>query len=174
MSPWDRCITRGVPAGMFPAGYNNAYQILQTPGYVVIFSEMIHEARIIPLDSGPHPGTGIRQWNGDSRGRWEGNTLVVETTNFNGKGWIATNAGAGRIRGIEQSASARVWERFTRIDEDTINYEVTIEDPAVYTKPWKLTIPLERDPGYMIFEYACHEGNRATENILSGGRAKEK
>src|SRR5207244_5195529 len=87
---WERCITRGVPAGMFPAGYNNAYQILQAPGYVVILSEMIHEARVIPIDGGPHLPSNIKLWNGDSRERWEGNTLVVDTTNYNGKGWIVT------------------------------------------------------------------------------------
>ena len=92
MSVWDRCITRGVPAGMFPAGYNNAYQIMQAPGYVVILYEMIHEARIIPIDGRPHAPSGVKMWNGDSRGRWEGNTLVVDTTNYNDKGWIATSA----------------------------------------------------------------------------------
>lgn len=174
MSPWDRCITRGVPGGMFPAGYNNAYRILQIPGYVVIFYEMIHDARIIPLDGRPHVASNIRLWNGDSRGRWEGNTLVVDTTNFNGKGWIATNAAAGRIRGIAQSEAAHVVERFTRVDADTISYEVSINDPNVYTKPWKVAIPLSREQDYQIYEYACHEGNRAVENILSGGRALDK
>ena len=173
MSPWDRCITRGVPGGMFPAGYNNAYRITQIPGYVVILYEMIHEARIIPMNGGPHLPSHVRQWNGDSRGRWEGNTLVVDTTNFNGKGWIATNGGAGRIRGIPQSEALHVVERFTRVDEDTILYTVTIEDPNVYTRPWTVAIPLTSDPGYQIFEYACQEGNKAVENILAGGRAEE-
>ncbi len=174
MSLWDRCVTRGVPGGMFPAGYNNAYRIVQSPGLVVIFHEMIHEARIIPLDGRPHVPSNLRLWNGDSRGRWEGNTLVVDTTNYNGKGWIATNASAGRMKGIPQSDALRVVERFTRVDGDTIAYEVTIEDPKVYTTPWKLAIPLSRDPEYTIFEYACHEGNYAVENILRGGRAQEK
>ena len=106
-TPWVRCITRGFPAGMFPAGYNNAYQIVQVPGYVVIASEMIHETRIIPLDGRPRLGAGIRLWNGDPRGRWEGDTLVVETTNFNDKGSIATSAATGRIRGIPQSEAMR-------------------------------------------------------------------
>jgi hypothetical protein len=174
MSPWDRCITRGVPGGMFPAGYNNAYQILQVPGYVVIFHEMIHEARIIPLDGRPHLSPSIRSWNGDSRGHWEGSTLIVETRHFNGKGWIATSAAGGRMKGIPQSQKLRLTERFTRVDADTLEYEVTIEDPDVYTAPWKVVIPLARDPEYVMFEYACHEGNRAVENILSGGRALER
>ena len=173
MSLWDRCITRGVPGGMFPAGYNNAYQIVQIPGYVVILYEMIHEARIIPLDGRPHLPSNVKLWNGDSRGHWEGKTLVVDTTNYSGKGWIATNASAGRVKGIPQSEALHVVERFTRVDPDTINYEVTIDDPNVYTGPWTLAIPLNRDPNYQIFEYACQEGNRAVENILSGGRTAE-
>src|SRR5262245_19555159 len=174
MSVWDRCITRGVPAGMFPAGYNNAYQIMQTPGYVVFFYEMIHEARIIPLDSRPHLPAGVKLWNGDSRGRWEGNTLVVDTTNYNDKGWIATSAATGRVKGIPQSEALHIVERFTRVDRDTISYEVTIDDPRAYTQPWKVGIPLTRDPEYKMFEYACHEGNHAVENVLGGGRAAEK
>ncbi|MBV8906853.1 MAG: hypothetical protein JOZ22_24705 [Acidobacteriia bacterium] len=174
MSTWDRCITRGVPGDMFPAGYNNSYQIVQTPGYIMILAEMIHDARVIPLDDRPHLPAGVGQWNGDSRGHWEGNTLVVDTTNFNGKGWIASNAASGRIKGIPESDAAHVVERFTRVDPDTILYEATIEDPKVYTKPWKVSIPLGRDPEYTIYEYACHEGNYAMVDILNGGRAEEK
>ncbi len=174
MSVWDRCITRGVPAGMFPAGYNNAYQIVQSPGSVVILYEMIHEARIIPLDGRPHSPSNIRQWNGDSRGHWEGNTLVVDTTNYNGKGWIATSAATGRVKGIPQSEALHVVERFTRAAADTISYEVTIDDPNVYTRPWKVAIPLTRDPEYQLYEYACQEGNHAVETILGGGRAADK
>ena len=174
MSAWDRCITRGIPGAMFPAGYNNAYQIVQTPGYVVIFHEMIHDARIIPLDGRPHPGPNIRLWDGDARGHWEGSTLVVDTTNFNSKGSIATNAAAGRIKGIPQSEALHVVERFTLLDAGTLSYEVTIDDPKVYSRPWKVAVPLSRDPGYQIFEYACHEGNRAVANILRGARAEEK
>jgi hypothetical protein len=174
MSVWDRCITRGVPGGMFPAGYNNAYQIVQSPGYVVIFYEMIHEAHIIPLDPRAHLPQDVRQWNGDSLGRWEGNTLVVDTTNYNGKGWITTSAASGRIKGIPQSKALHVIERFTRVDPDTISYEVTIEDPNMYSKPWKVAFPLHRDENYRIYEYACHEGNQAVENVLRGGRAVDK
>ena len=177
MSVWDRCITRGVPGRMFPAGYNNAYQIVQSPGYVVIMSEMIHDARVIPLDAPAHAPAHVpdqvRAWDGDSRGHFEGNTLVVDTTNFNGKGWIATSAATGRIKGIPQSTALHVVERFTRMDAGTIQYEVTIEDPNVYTRPWKVSIPLTRDPQYVLYEYACQEGNEAVENILRGGRLKD-
>jgi len=172
MSPWDRCITRGMPGGMFPGGYGNVYEIVQAPGYVAIVSEMIHETRIIPLDG--QPLSKVRQWNGESRGRWEGNTLVVETSNFNGKGWIATNMATGRIKGIAQSEALRVTERFTRVDPDTIQYEITIDDPNIYTRPWRVAFPFSRDPDARIFEYACHEGNYAMTNILSGARAQEK
>jgi hypothetical protein len=172
MSPWDRCITRGMPAGMFPGGYGNVYEIVQSPGYVAIVSEMIHETRIIPTNGRPHPN--IRQWSGDSSGRWVGDTLVVETTNFTNKGWIGTNLATGRIKGIPQSDALRVVERFTRVDADTIQYEITIDDPVVYTSPWKVSFPFTRDPKAQMFEYACHEGNYAMSNILSGARADER
>jgi hypothetical protein len=173
-STWERCITRGVPAGMFPAGYNNAYQIVQSPGYVTILFEMIHEMRLIPIDGRPHLPPSVRQWNGDSRGHWEGDTLVVDTTNYNGEGMIATSAATGRIKGIHESQALHVVERFRRVDADTINYEVTIDDPEIYTAPWKVAMPLTRNPGYLIYEYACHEGNLAMGDILRGGRAKDK
>jgi len=173
MSLWDRCITRGVPGAMFPAGYNNAYQIIQTPGYVTIESEMIHNARIIPIGDKPHLPQSIRLWDGDSRGHWEGNTLVVDTTNYNGKGQVSTSAAGGRIKGIQQSEAEHVVERFTRTDAETILYEVTIDDPNVYTKPWKVSIPLSRDPDYTLYEYACQEGNYAMTDILNGRKAEE-
>jgi hypothetical protein len=173
MSPWDRCITRGVPGGLFPAGYNNGYQILQVPGYVVIHYEMIHAARIIPTDGRAHLPSHLRFWDGDSVGHWEGDTLVVDVTNYNGKGWIATNAAAGRMRGVLQSDALHVVERFTRVSANRIHYEVTVDDPKMYTRPWTLAIPLERDDQYQIFEYACHEGNYAIENILRAARAAE-
>jgi hypothetical protein len=174
MSPWDRCITRGIPGAFFPAGYNNAYQIVQSRGYVVIHYEMIHAARVIPTDGRSHLPSTLRFWDGDSVGRWEGNTLVVDITNYNGKGWIATNGAAGRVKGIPQSDALHVVERFTRTNADTIDYRVTIDDPKVYTKPWTAAIPLNRDESYQIFEYACHEGNKAVEDVLRGGRAEEK
>ena len=174
MSLWDRCISRGVPGSMFPAGYNNAYRFLQVPGYVVILHEMIHDVRVIPLDGHPHVSPKITLWMGDSRGRWEGDTLVVETTNYNNRGWIATNAASGRVKGLPVSEQLHVVERFTRVDEDTINFEVTITDPEAYTQPWTVAMPLTRDREYTMFEYACHEGNWAVTNILSGGRAQEQ
>lgn len=174
MSVWDRCISRGVPGSMFPAGYNNAYQILQTPGYVVILYEMIHDARIIPLDGRPRPPQNVRSWMGDARGRWDGDTLIVETTNFHDRGWIASSAAGGRIKGIPHSEALHVVERFRLADPDTISYEVTIEDPPVYSRSWTVAMPLNRDQDYRIFEYACHEGNKAVPNILSGARAQER
>ncbi len=174
MSPWDRCITRGIPGSMFPAGYNNAYQIVQTPGYVTIVYEMIHDARIIPLDSKQPRSSRAQSWMGDSRGHWEGDTLVVETTNFNNQGWITTSAASGRIKGIPHTDKLHVVERFRRVAADQISYSATIEDPDIYTRPWTVSFPLTADPEYRIFEYACHEGNYAIENILRGARALDK
>lgn len=174
MSVWDRCVTRGVPAGMFPAGYNNAYQIIQTPGQVIIVSEMIHNVRVIPIDGRPHLPAEVRLWDGDSRGHWEGNTLVVDTTNYNDKGWIATSAATGRVKGVMQTEATHVVERFTRTDADTLSYEVTIEDPNMYTRSWKVAIPFWRDDNYRMYEYACHEGNEAVGLILRGGRARDE
>ena len=171
---WERCITRGMPAGMFPAGYNNAYEFIQTPGYVVIRYEMIHNARIIPIDGRPRLGEKIRQWDGEPRGHWEGTTLVVESTNYNDKGMIATSAATQRIRGLPQSEALHVIERFTPVDADTIVYRATVEDKNVYTGAWTVEIPLTRDSKYRMFEYACQEGNYATPNILAGGRAAER
>jgi hypothetical protein len=173
-TPWVRCITRGYPAAFFPAGYNNAYQIIQTPGYVVIVFEMIHETRIIPIDGRPKLGAAIQQWNGEPRGRWEGNTLVVESTNYNDKGSIGTSAATGRMRGIPQSASMRITERFTPIGPDVIDYRVTIDDPKVYAKPWTVQLPLNRDETYAMFEYSCQEGNYAMANALSFGRKRDR
>ena len=172
-TPWERCITRGVPGGIFPGGYGAGYQIFQAPGYVVLFYEMIHEARIIPLGDRPHLPDTIRQWNGDPRGRWEGDTLVVETTNYNDKGTIGTNIATRAIRGIPQSEALRLVERFTFSGPDTIDYEVTIEDSGAFTSPWKVAMPLNRDVAYQIFEYACHEGNYGLVNSLSAGRAED-
>jgi hypothetical protein len=172
-TPWVRCITRGVPGGMLPAGYNNGYEIIQIPGYVVIVYEMIHDTRIIPLDGRPHVGSNIRMWNGDARGRWEGNTLVVETANFNDKGVLSGSAAAGRLRGIPHSEEMHVVERFTRVSEDVINYSATVTDPKVYDTPWTVALPLNRDPSYTMFEYSCHEGNLAMENALRAGRVRD-
>ncbi|HEV8392682.1 MAG TPA: hypothetical protein VGQ37_00350 [Vicinamibacterales bacterium] len=173
-TPWVRCITRGYPAAFFPAGYNNAYQIIQTPGFVVIVFEMIHETRIIPIDGRPRLGAAITQWNGEPRGHWEGTTLVVESTNYNDKGSIGTSAATGRLRGIPQSASMKVVERFTPVGPDTIDYRVTIDDPKVYAKPWTVELPLNRDETYQMFEYSCQEGNYAMANSLSFGRKRDR
>ena len=159
----ERCIlwpTAGPP--MLPSAYNNNYQILQTPGYLVIFIEMIHDFRVIPLDGRPHLPETIRQWMGDSRGRWEGNTLVVDTTNFTDK-----NSFRGSDRNLH------LVERFTRIDPETILYRFTVDDATAFTKPWTGEAPMTKTPG-PIYEYACHEGNYGMANILSGARADEK
>ena len=172
-TPWERCITRGVPGGIFPPGYGAGYRFLQAPGYVVIIYEMIHEARIIPLDGRPYVDTKIRQWNGDSRGWWEGNTLVVEVRNYNDRGAIATNIATRGARGLPRTEDLHIVERFTFTDLNTIQYEVTIHDPDVYTAPWKVAMPLNKDRTYDLFEYACHEGNYGLENSLSAGRAED-
>ncbi len=173
MSVYSRCITRGVPGTMFPQAYNNGYQILQVPGYVVIRAEMMH-IRVIPLDGAPHLDERIRGWMGDSRGHWEGDTLVVETTNFDAKGWISSNASAGRMHAVPQSDELRVVERLTRVDENTIAWQATIEDPEFYTVPWTVEVPFRREPDYIIYEYACHEGNHAIEGVMGGQRAVER
>jgi hypothetical protein len=172
-SPWERCITRGVPGGMFPSDYNNAYQIIQTPDSVVIHQEMIHETRIIPVDGRPYLPATVQQWMGDSRGHWEGDTLVVETTHFNDQGWIANNAATGRIKGIPNTSELRVVERFARVSADTITWQATIEDPKVYTSPWTVAMPLNLEPEYQMYEYGCHEGNYALPHTLSAGRAQD-
>ncbi|MQA30651.1 MAG: hypothetical protein GEU82_12580 [Luteitalea sp.] len=160
-SLWERCLTRGgLPR--IPGSYNNNVQIFQIPGHVVLLYEMIHEARIIPTDGRPHLDTAVRQWLGDSRGRWEGQTLVVETTNFTDR---------TSFRG--SSENMRLVERFTRIDADTIDYRFTVEDPATFTRPWTATLPLTRIDGH-VYEYACHEGNYGMRNLLTGHRAEEK
>ena len=168
----DRCITRGMPASMFPFMYNSGVEILQAPGYVVIRFELIHETRVIPLDGRPRPGAAIRSWLGEPRGRWEGRTLVVETTNFNGRTpMLIVGPGGG---GIPTSESLRTTERFTRAGENTIDYEISVEDPLVLTRSWKAAFPLKRDPDYYLFEYACHEGNQAISNALRNSRHLER
>lgn len=173
-TPWERCITRGIPGGMFPGGYGAGYQIIQAPGYVVIFYEMIHEARIIPVSDHEPLSENIRLWNGDPRGHWEGNTLVVETGNYNDQGTIGTNIASRGVRGIQQTDQLTIVERFTFVGEDTIQYEVTIDDPGPFTAPWKVAMNLNRDNAYQIYEYACHEGNYGLENSLLAGRAEDQ
>ncbi len=170
---WDRCITRGLPASMFPFQYNNGIQIVQAPGYVVINLEMIHEARVIPIDGRPPLPGEIRQWLGESRGHWEGNTLVIETTNFNGVPEMVNigTSGAPR-RSIPTSTELRLVERLTRVDDDTIEYQITVEDPVMMTQPWTASFTWERDPEYVFFEYACHEGNTAIRYYIETSRVE--
>jgi hypothetical protein len=161
---YDRCITRGLPHVIFPTIYNNTSQIVQGPGYVAIRYEMIHDARVIPLDGRPQLSPAIRQYFGDSRGRWEGDTLVVEITNF------PTNM--VNYRGA--TGALHVTERFRRVDATTVRYEVTVSDPAIFSSPWTAALSLKASDQPDVFEYACHEGNYAMRNILSGARAAEK
>ncbi len=163
-SLYDRCITRGLPGSMLPSNYGNSFQIVQTPGRVAIVYEMIHETRVIPLDGSPHVGKSLRLEMGDARGHWEGNTLVVETTNF-------TERGAYRNANPD---TLRLVERFTRTAPDTVEWAVTFDDPMTWTRPWTFSLPLTMDPHEPVFEYACHEGNYAVPNILSAARAEEK
>jgi hypothetical protein len=157
----ERCITYGVQK-MIRAGYNSYVQIMQTPAYAVVAMEMIHDARIIPLDGRPHAPSAIRQYLGDSRGRWEGDTLVVDTTNFSPKSEFR---GAG--------GNLHVVERFTRIGPETLKYDVTYDDPTTWTRPWTVVVNLKRSNDH-IYEYACHEGNEALRGILAGARMQEK
>jgi hypothetical protein len=167
LSPWDRCITRGVPGSMLPTFYNNNYLILQAPGYIAIVYEMIHDARIIPLDGRPHLPTALQQWMGDSRGRWEGNTLVVEVTNFTDK--TPLHPVRGNASKVAHSKELRVVERFTPLDADTIEYQFTVEDSKTFARSWTAIIPMTRKGApNVLFEYACHEGNYSVPHILSG------
>jgi hypothetical protein len=147
---------------MLYGNYNNTYQIVQTPGHVMILAEMLHDARIVALDDRPPLPQNVRQWEGSRRGHWDGDTLVVETTNLNGK---------NPFRG--SSEQMRVVERFTRVDEDTIRYQFTVDDPATWSRPWSAELPMKKTTG-PIFEHACHEGNYGLYNILAGARAEEK
>ena len=168
-----RCITRGLLGSIIPVVYDNGNQILQAPGYVVIRNEMIHESRVIPLDGRPHVSENIRMYLGDSRGHWEGNTLVIETTNLTDKDAIGSNGAGYPGDPGHHSANLRLIERLTRVDANTLNYQATVDDPATWTKPYTLLIQLKRDNNYQLLEYACHEGNYAMTDILSGARADE-
>jgi hypothetical protein len=161
-SLYDRCITRGVVGSMLPVIYGNSYQIVQSPDSVAIRYEMIHETRVIPLDGRPHASAGVRTLMGDARGRWEGNTLVVETTNFTARTSIGVNGG-----GTPHSAALTLTERFTPVDGKMLKWEVTVDDPQTWTRPWTFAMPLTKDASQEVFEYACHEGNYAMRNMLS-------
>jgi len=176
LTSWDRCITLGAVGSMLPFFYNNGIEIIQAPGSVVIRNEMVHEARIVAMDGRPHVGSGIRTWIGDSRGHWEAGTLVVETTNFNARVGVGPGDGGFQFGSATRpSVQARVVERFSRVDKDTIAYEATIHDPQTWTRPWKIAYPLRHEANYnFISEYACHEGNIFMYDVLSGARTGDK
>jgi hypothetical protein len=159
---YDRCITRGVPNAIYPAVYNANTRLVQGPGYVAISYEMIHETRVVPIDAGPHLPSHLRQYLGDARAHWEGDTLVIRTTNFNGR---------TSYRGA--SDKLVLTERFRRLDADTLRYEMTVEDPATWTRPWTAALNLKPQRDQM-YEYACHEGNNAMRNMLSAARAGDQ
>ena len=169
---WERCVTRGgMPNAMFPRSYNNNMQVFQAPGVVVMLLEQVHEFRFVPLDDRPPVSPNIGQWNGVSRGHWEGDTLVVTTTNVHPKvsalqPWSVFNSRSGSGEGMT------LVERFTRVDADTLEYEIDVNDSQMYTRPWTVAYPFtrSREP---LYEYACHEGNYGMEGILSGARYEE-
>ena len=163
-SLYDRCITRGFPGSMLPAIYGDSYQIVQGQGWVGIRYEMIHETRVIPLDGRPHVGKSIQMDMGDARGHWDGDTLVVETTNFRERS-VYRNASAGALK---------LTERFTRLSPTRLDWRVTVDDATTWTKPWTFAIPLTVNDDEPVFEYACHEGNYAVRNMLSATRAEER
>jgi hypothetical protein len=161
---WERCITRGLPGSMLPGGYGNSYQIVQAPGVVAIRYEMIHETRVIPLGGGAHLPASLRFDMGDARGRWEGDTLVVETTNFRER---------SAFRGAD-AKTLRLVERFERTSPDTVEWSVTVDDPSTWARPWTFSMPLTRNEDEAVELYECHEGNHAIFNVLSAARAAER
>jgi hypothetical protein len=164
-SLYDRCITRGAIGSFMPAVYGNGARIIQTPDAVVISYEMVHDTRVIPLDGRPALGEGIHLFMGDSRGRYEGDTLVIESRNFTDR---------TAVGGAPHSEGLRMVERLTRIDPEMIDYEIRIDDPATFTKPWTMRMTITSQAGYQIYEYGCHEGNNAMRNALAAERAYEK
>lgn len=166
---WGRCITRGLIGSMLPGNpYNKGNQVLQAPGYIIIRNEMVHEARVIPLDGRPHVGQGLRSYMGDGRGHWEGSTLVVETTNF------LNNIGMNGIDSVLLTDQLRIIERLTRTAPNELSYTATIEDPGTWTQPWTIQVSFKLDPDYKLYEYGCHEGNYSLANILKSARESEK
>jgi hypothetical protein len=166
---WERCISRGALGSTLPVLYNSGIDITQGPGFIGIRYEMVHDFRIIPIDRRPHLSPKISQYMGDARAHWEGDTLVVETTNFTDKVGVGLSGG-----GTPNSAAMRLVERFTRVSAAQIRYEATVDDPRTWTAPWTVAFPLTRTPSYGMFEYACHEGNHGMFNALSGSRAEER
>ena len=168
-----RCISRGLLGSVIPVVYNNGNQILQSPGYVVFRNEMIHESRVIPLNGRPHVNSSIRMYLGDSRGHWEGDTLVVETTNFTDRDAIGSNGAGYPGDPGYHSDQLKIVERFKRTSPKTLDYTATVMDPKTWTKPWTILLQLEKNDSYQMLEYACHEGNYAMTDILSGAREAE-
>ncbi len=169
-SYYDRCITRGVAGSILPVIYGNGLEIVQTPGYVAIRYEMVHDVRLIPTDGRPHVSSNIRSYMGDAVGHWEGKTLVVETTNLLGDRMAVGVNGDG---GPPYSDEMKLTERFTRVAPNVIDYRLTVDDPKTYTAPWTVAFPITHEPGYKLFEYACHEGNMAMHNMLSIARMED-
>jgi len=168
----DRCITRGMPASMFPFMYNSGVEIMQAPGYVVIRLELVHETRVVPVDGRAPLAGEIVQWLGESRGRFEGDTLVIETRNFNGETPMLIVGPGGKP--IPTSREMRIVERLTRTSDDAIDYEISVEDPVVLTEPWKAAFPLQRDGAYRMYEYGCHEDNSAIRNFIVTSRFERR
>jgi hypothetical protein len=166
---YDRCITRGVVGSVLPVVYGNGNRIMQTPNEVVISYEMVHDTRVIPLDGRPHIGSRIRQYMGDARGHWEGSTLVVETTNLTDQTSIGLNG-----NGLRHSADMKIVERFTRNAPDELQYEIRIDDPKTYTRPFTIRVPLISPQGFQLLPYDCHEGNYMLPNVLRGERAEDR
>ena len=170
----SRCITRGVPGTQLAGGVDSSVQIVQSGNQLGMVYEFLHETRLIPIGTTPHLPSAVRLWTGDSRGHWDGDTLVVDVTNYNDKGSIHNSAAAGYLQGVRQSEALHVVERFTMVDGDNIRYEVTIDDPNVYTRPWKAAVPMHREESYRLYEYACHEGNYGAAVALRAGRVADK
>jgi hypothetical protein len=168
-SLYDRCLTRGVVGSILPVIYGNGLQIVQTPTDVAIRYEMIHETRIVPLDGRPHVSPAIKTYMGDARGRFEGDTLVIETTNLVGRTGIGLNG-----NGAPSTSSTYLVERFTRVADDRIDYSVTVTDPETYTAPFTIAFPITTQPDYQVLPYECHEGNMALANILSAARTHDR
>jgi hypothetical protein len=167
---YDRCVTRGIVGSVMPVVYGNGNRIIQAPGQVIISYEMVHDTRVIYTDGRPHVSSKIRQYLGDARGHWEGNTLVIETTNFNDQ----TSIGGGNGNGLRHSVAMKITERITRVDKDELRYEVRVDDPNTYLKPFTLSLPLTSPPGYVLLPYECHEGNYMLPHSLSAEREEDR
>jgi hypothetical protein len=177
-TPWARCLGGfNVGPPILPSGYNNNIQVFQTRDHVVILNEMVHDARVVPLDGRPHLPLPFRRWKGDSRGRWEGDTLVIDTTNFRQEGTgnlplLGVGIGSRPRSGVLTDENLHVVERLSRPDADTLLYQATVEDPTLWTRPWTAVVMMKKSDE-RIYEYACHEGNYAMPGMLAGAQAEE-